>query len=332
MSNNMIKMINRMERNMGYEKALNIIENVNKAVKGKSVVVSKVLMAILAKGHILMEDIPGVGKTTLALAFAKSMDLSQNRMQFTTDVLPSDVVGYSMYNSKTGEFEYKQGAVMCNLFLADEINRTSSKTQSALLEAMEEGQVTVDGVTRVINKPFVVIATQNPVGSAGTQLLPESQLDRFMVKLSMGYPDIESEVEIMINRQNMNPLDLVEEVVNAKELLEMQNEVAAIHMDKAIYEYIAMICSLTRNNAMIDLGLSPRGAVAMAAMARAHAYIYGRNYVIPEDVKEVFGDVAGHRLIYSPKAKINHILPDKIMSEIIKAVPVPGLAKKGASK
>lgn len=328
----MIKMINRMERNMGYEKALNIIENVNKAVKGKSVVVSKVLMAILAKGHILMEDIPGVGKTTLALAFAKSMYLSQNRMQFTTDVLPSDVVGYSMYNSKTGEFEYKQGAVMCNLFLADEINRTSSKTQSALLEAMEEGQVTVDGVTRVINKPFVVIATQNPVGSAGTQLLPESQLDRFMVKLSMGYPDIESEVEIMINRQNMNPLDLVEEVVNAKELLEMQNEVAAIHMDKAIYEYIAMICSLTRNNAMIDLGLSPRGAVAMAAMARAHAYIYGRNYVIPEDVKEVFGDVAGHRLIYSPKAKINHISPDKIMSEIIKAVPVPGLAKKGASK
>ena len=324
----MIKMINRMERNMGYEKALNIIENVNKAVKGKSVVVSKVLMAILAKGHILMEDIHGVGKTTLALAFAKSMDLSQNRMQFTTDVLPSDVVGYSMYNSKTGEFEYKQGAVMCNLFLADEINRTSSKTQSALLEAMEEGQVTVDGVTRVINKPFVGIATQNP----GTQLLPESQLDRFMVKLSMGYPDIESEVEIMINRQNMNPLDLVEEVVNAKELLEMQNEVAAIHMDKAIYEYIAMICSLTRNNAMIDLGLSPRGAVAMAAMARAHAYIYGRNYVIPEDVKEVFGDVAGHRLIYSPKAKINHISPDKIMSEIIKAVPVPGLAKKGASK
>ena len=332
LSNNMIKMINRMERNLGYEKALNSIENVNKAVKGKSVVVSKVLMAILAKGHILMEDIPGVGKTTLALAFAKSMDLSQNRMQFTTDVLPSDVVGYSMYNSKTGEFEYKQGAVMCNLFLADEINRTSSKTQSALLEAMEEGQVTVDGVTRVINKPFVVIATQNPVGSAGTQLLPESQLDRFMVKLSMGYPDIESEVEIMINRQNMNPLDLVEEVVNAKELLEMQNEVAAIHMDKAIYEYIAMICSLTRNNAMIDLGLSPRGAVAMAAMARAHAYIYGRNYVIPEDVKEVFGDVAGHRLIYSPKAKINHISPDKIMSEIIKAVPVPGLAKKGASK
>lgn len=328
----MIKMINRMERNMGYEKALNIIENVNKAVKGKSVVVSKVLMAILAKGHILMEDIPGVGKTTLALAFAKSMDLSQNRMQFTTDVLPSDVVGYSMYTDKTGEFEYKQGAVMCNLFLADEINRTSSKTQSALLEAMEEGQVTVDGVTRVINKPFVVIATQNPVGSAGTQLLPESQLDRFMVKLSMGYPDIESEVEIMINRQNMNPLDLVEEVVNAKELLEMQNEVAAIHMDKAIYEYIAMICSLTRNNAMIDLGLSPRGAVAMAAMARAHAYIYGRNYVIPEDVKEVFGDVAGHRLIYSPKAKINHISPDKIMSEIIKAVPVPGLAKKGALK
>ena len=178
---------------MGYEKAMKIMENVNKAVKGKEIIVSKVLMAILAKGHVLMEDIPGVGKTTLALAFAKAMDLSENRMQFTTDVLPSDVVGFSMYNAKTAEFEYKPGAVMCNLFLADEINRTSSKTQSALLEAMEEGQVTVDGVTRNINKPFIVIATQNPVGSAGTQMLPESQLDRFMVKLSMGYPDMSQE-------------------------------------------------------------------------------------------------------------------------------------------
>ena len=305
---------------------------VNKVIKGKEDVVKKVLAAVIAGGHILMEDIPGVGKTTLATTFAKSMSMHYKRVQFTPDVLPSDILGFSMYNSATKEFEYREGAVFTNLFLADEINRTSPKTQSALLEVMEEKTATVDGVTRPLPDPFVVIATENPYGSSGTQMLPESQLDRFMVKLSMGYPDIESEVEIMINRQNMNPLDLVEEVVNAKELLEMQNEVAAIHMDKAIYEYIAMICSLTRNNAMIDLGLSPRGAVAMAAMARAHAYIYGRNYVIPEDVKEVFGDVAGHRLIYSPKAKINHISPDKIMSEIIKAVPVPGLAKKGALK
>lgn len=314
---------------MGYEKAMKIMENVNKAVKGKEVIVSKVLMAILAKGHVLMEDIPGVGKTTLALAFAKAMDLSENRMQFTTDVLPSDVVGFSMYNSKTAEFEYKPGAVMCNLFLADEINRTSSKTQSALLEAMEEGQVTVDGVTRTINKPFVVIATQNPVGSAGTQMLPESQLDRFMVKLSMGYPDIASEVEIMFNRQNSNPLELVEEVVTAEELLKMQEEVDNIHTDKAIYEYIAMLCSVTRNHPMLELGVSPRGAIAIASMSRAHAYIYGRNYVTPDDVQAVFPDVVCHRIILSPKARVNRVSYQTIIKSIFQTVPVPGIADRG---
>lgn len=314
---------------MGYEKALQIIENVNKAVKGKNEIVTKVLMAILAKGHVLMEDIPGVGKTTLALAFAKAMDLSENRMQFTTDVLPSDVVGFSMYNSKTAEFEYKPGAVMCNLFLADEINRTSSKTQSALLEAMEEGQVTMDGVTRQIDKPFIVIATQNPVGSAGTQMLPESQLDRFMVKLSMGYPDIASEVEIMYSRQNSNPLEQVDEVVMAEELIEMQQEVDNIHTDKAIYEYIAMLCAITRKNPMIELGVSPRGSIAVASMARAHAYISGRNYVTPDDVQNVFSDVICHRIILSPKAKVNKITFDSIVKNIFLAVPVPGLADRG---
>lgn len=314
---------------MGYEKAMKIMENVNKAVKGKEIIVSKVLMAILAKGHVLMEDIPGVGKTTLALAFAKAMDLSENRMQFTTDVLPSDVVGFSMYNAKTAEFEYKPGAVMCNLFLADEINRTSSKTQSALLEAMEEGQVTVDGVTRNINKPFIVIATQNPVGSAGTQMLPESQLDRFMVKLSMGYPDIASEVEIMFNRQNSNPLELVEEVVTAEELLKMQEEVDNIHTDKAIYEYIAMLCSVTRNHPMLELGVSPRGAIAVASMSRSHAYIYGRNYVTPDDVQAVFPDVVCHRIILSPKARVNRVSYQGIIKSIFQAVPVPGIANRG---
>lgn len=314
---------------MGYEKAMKIMENVNKAVKGKEIIVSKVLMAILAKGHVLMEDIPGVGKTTLALAFAKAMDLSENRMQFTTDVLPSDVVGFSMYNAKTAEFEYKPGAVMCNLFLADEINRTSSKTQSALLEAMEEGQVTVDGVTRNINKPFIVIATQNPVGSAGTQMLPESQLDRFMVKLSMGYPDIASEVEIMFNRQNSNPLELVEEVVTAEELLKMQEEVDNIHTDKSIYEYIAMLCSVTRNHPMLELGVSPRGAIAVASMSRSHAYIYGRNYVTPDDVQAVFPDVVCHRIILSPKARVNRVSYQGIIKSIFQAVPVPGIANRG---
>ena len=250
-------------------------------------------------------------------------------MQFTTDVLPSDVVGFYMYNAKTAEFEYKPGAVMCNLFLADEINRTSSKTQSALLEAMEEGQVTVDGVTRNINKPFIVIATQNPVGSAGTQMLPESQLDRFMVKLSMGYPDIASEVEIMFNRQNSNPLELVEEVVTAEELLKMQEEVDNIHTDKAIYEYIAMLCSVTRNHPMLELGVSPRGAIAVASMSRSHAYIYGRNYVTPDDVQAVFPDVVCHRIILSPKARVNRVSYQGIIKSIFQAVPVPGIANRG---
>lgn len=312
---------------MGYEKALKVIENVNKAVKGKDVIVSKVMMAILAKGHILMEDIPGVGKTTLALAFTKTMDLTQNRMQFTTDVLPSDVVGFSMYNAKTAEFEFRPGAVMCNLFLADEINRTSSKTQSALLEAMEEGQITVDGITHVIEKPFTVIATQNPIGSAGTQLLPESQLDRFMVKLSMGYPDIASGVEILISRQNTDPLDLVEKVVTADELISMQEEVENLHMDKAVYEYIAMLCAITRKNPFIELGISPRGGVALSRMAKAHAYIYGRNYVIPEDVQAVFPDVARHRLIMSPKAKLNGVSYESVIKGVFQTVPVPGKAK-----
>ena len=210
---------------MGYEKALAVINEVSKAVKGKDLIIRKIMMAVLAGGHVLMEDIPGVGKTTMALAFAKAMSLKENRVQFTTDVLPSDVVGFSMFNAKTQEFEYKDGAVMCNLFLADEINRTSSKTQSALLEAMEEGQTTVDGVTRKLPSPFIVIATQNPAGSAGTQLLPESQLDRFMVKLSMGYPDVKSEVAILEDRQGRNPIDDVNPVVNGDDILDMQSEV-----------------------------------------------------------------------------------------------------------
>ena len=221
---------------MGYEKALEVINQVQKAVKGKDDIVTKVMMTMLAGGHILMEDIPGVGKTTLALAFSKAMSLHQNRVQFTTDVLPSDVVGFSMYNAATNEFEYKEGAIMCNLFLADEINRTSSKTQAALLEAMEEGQVTVDGVTRKLPQPFFVVATQNPAGSAGTQMLPEAQVDRFMVRLSMGYPDARSEVAILKERQGVNPLEHVEPVVSGDEIIQMRREVDAVHIDNAIYE------------------------------------------------------------------------------------------------
>ena len=308
---------------MDNEKVRRIVDNIKKAVKGKDYIIQKVLMAILAKGHVLMEDIPGVGKTTLALAFAKTMDLKDNRMQFTTDVLPSDVVGYSMYNAKTTEFEYKPGAILCNLFLADEINRTSSKTQSALLEAMEEGQVTVDGVTREIPKPFTVIATQNPAGSAGTQLLPESQLDRFMIRLSMGYPDIEAEIEILQNSQGKRMTDELETIVTSEELIAMQEEVINVHVDRSIYEYITMICALTRRNPMIELGISPRGTVALLSMAKAHAYVMGRNYVTPEDVHAVFPDVAIHRLILNPKAKISGVTFDSIIKSILQTVPVP---------
>ncbi len=308
---------------MGYEKALEVIKEVKKVVKGKDAVIHSVVMAFLAKGHVLMEDIPGVGKTTLALAIAKAMDLKQNRMQFTTDVLPSDVVGFSMYNAKTQEFEYKEGAVMCNLFLADEINRTSSKTQSALLEAMEEGQVTVDGVTRKIPQPFTVIATQNPVGSAGTQMLPESQLDRFMLKLSMGYPDAASEVSILLGKNGDNPLNDVEKILDADTIIEMQNEVEQVHVDKVIYEYIVMLCSITRKHPMIELGVSPRGTVALSNMSKAHAYLFGRNYVTPEDVQSVFPDVVKHRLILSPKAKVAKVSVEKVIKTVFETVPVP---------
>lgn len=308
---------------MGYEKAIAVVDEVQRAVKGKEEIIRKVIMAFLAGGHVLMEDIPGVGKTTMALAFAKAMALKENRMQFTTDVLPSDVVGFSMFNAKTQEFEFKEGAVMCNLFLADEINRTSSKTQSALLESMEEGHVTVDGVTRALPKPFLVIATQNPAGSAGTQLLPESQLDRFMIRLTMGYPDVASEVEILKERQGENPLERVREVVSSENILLMQEEVDKIHVDKAIYDYIAMLSAITRKHPLIELGISPRGTLALAAMSRAHAYISGRSYVTPGDVQNVFPDVARHRLILSPKAKVSSATVESVIKTVFQTVPVP---------
>lgn len=312
---------------MGYEKAAAVIREVSRAVKGKDHVIRKIMMAILAKGHVLMEDIPGVGKTTMALAFARAMSLKENRVQFTTDVLPSDVVGFSMFNAKTQEFEYREGAIMCNLFLADEINRTSSRTQSALLEAMEEGQTTVDGVTRKLPEPFCVIATENPVGSAGTQLLPESQLDRFMIKLSMGYPDIKSEISILEDRHGKNPLDEVNAVVDGAEILDMQRETDEIHMDYAIYEYAVALAAATRRNPLIELGISPRGSIALASIARAHAYIEGRKYVSPEDIQAVFGDVAGHRIIPGSNARLKMVTTDDLIRGTLQSVPVPRAVK-----
>lgn len=310
---------------MGIDKIQAVIEEVKKAVVGKDEVIEKVLGAILARGHILIEDIPGVGKTTMAMAFSRVMDLKHRRIQFTPDVLPSDVVGFNILN-KENEFEYKPGAVLCNLFLADEINRTSSKTQSALLEVMEEGRVTVDGVTREISKPFTVIATQNPIGSAGTQMLPESQLDRFMVRLTMGYPDMENEIAILKGRQGENPIASLQKVIGIDEIIKMQKQVQKIFMKDAIYQYIANLVTATREHPMIQLGVSPRGTLAIASMAKAQAFMKGRDYMLPEDIQSVFGHVAAHRLVLSPKAKVNHIGAEQLAEEILKKISAPRIA------
>ena len=305
------------------QKALEIIEEVKKAVVGKNAVIGKMLMVILAQGHILLEDIPGVGKTTLALAFSKAMALDYRRMQFTPDVMPTDVTGFSVYNKSTGQLEYKPGAALCNLFLADEINRTSSKTQAALLEVMEEGRITVDGVTRETPKPYIVIATQNPVGSAGTQLLPESQMDRFMVCLTMGYPKLEDEIEILRRKQGGDPLEQVQKVVGTTEILSMQREVERIYLADSLYDYIARLTAATRKEPLIRLGASPRGSIALTRMAQAAAYLSGRDYVIPRDVQIVFHDVIGHRIVFSPQAKMADVSVASLLEKILNRVNAP---------
>ena len=260
------------------DKIRTLQEQLGQIIKGKKEVTDKIIMAILARGHVLLEDVPGVGKTTTALALSKLMGMEFQRIQFTPDVVPSDVTGFTMYNKETGKFEYRPGAVMCNFLLADEINRTSSKTQAALLEVMEEGKVTVDGETHVVPQPFVVLATENPVGSSGTQMLPESQLDRFMVSLSMGYPDHASLIDILRDRQD---------------------------------------------HELITLGLSPRGTLALCRMSKAAAFVEGRDYVVPEDIKKVFGDVAGHRMVLESRARYEDKTSREILDEILDTVPVP---------
>lgn len=300
-----------------------VINEMEKVIIGKREVIERVLMAILSEGHVLLDDVPGVGKTTLAVACSVVMGVKYQRMQFTPDVVPSDIVGFSVYNKETGGFDYKPGVVMTNLLLADEINRTSSKTQSALLEVMEEGQVTVDGVTHPLPKPFVVIATQNPVGSAGTQLLPQAQLDRFMIRLQMGYPDFESQVNILRDRQTTNPLDQIREVICGEDIIAMQQEVREIHVEDRILEYVTSLAGATREDEMIRLGVSPRGALAVVRMAKAHAYLDGRNYVTPEDVQAVFTDVCGHRIILNPKARVAELTAEQILRKVMKRTKSP---------
>lgn len=304
------------------EKIQRIVDEIAKAVVGKEVVITKVLAAILAKGHILIEDIPGVGKTTLAIAISRTMELEHQRMQFTPDVLPSDVIGFTILD-KEQELEYKPGAIFANLFLADEINRTSSKTQSALLEVMEEGNVTVDGLTFEVEKPFTVIATQNPIGSIGTQMLPESQLDRFMVKLTMGYPNVQQEIAMLKDRLVQNPIDTIEKVISKQGLMEMQAKVERVFIHDDVYQYIATLVHATREHSYIELGVSPRGTIALTSMAKAMAFMSGRDFVTPEDIIEVAMDVLSHRLVLSSKARVSHENEKTILETILQQIPVP---------
>ena len=310
------------------EKVLFALQEVQRAVIGKQEVTETVMKAFLAGGHVLVEDIPGLGKTTMAIAFSRAIGLQKRRVQFTPDVLPSDLTGFTIYQKERNAFVYHPGAVVCNLLLADEINRASPKTQSALLEVMEEGQVTVDGKTRKIAPPFLVIATENPSGSAGTQLLPESQLDRFMVCVKMGYPTIREEMEILRKNENGRTSDAVQQVMTKEELEEAQRETAQIFMHERILEYLVQLAQATREHEMLELGMSPRGTVALAKMAKAGAYLAGREYVVPADVRGVFRETAQHRILLNTRARISKVKQKEVLQEILSAVESPSLKKR----
>ena len=277
--------------------AASVVNEVKKAVVGKDEMLIKALLAILSRGHILLEDIPGVGKTTMALAISRALGLSYRRVQFTPDVMPSDLTGFSLYNKETRQLEYQPGALLCNLFLADELNRATSRTQSALLEAMEEGQVTVDGVTHAIPDPFLVIATQNPVGASGTQLLPDSQLDRFALRLSLGYPSAQDEVELLRRKQKGEGLSQVRQVMDHRQLAYLRELVDQVFIDEEVLAYIVRLIRSTREHPQLLQGASPRASIAVAALSRATAFLRGRDFVIPEDVQYIWTDAVAHRLL-----------------------------------
>ena len=302
-----------------------IMDQVRRAVVGKDATLLWVLAAILARGHILLEDIPGVGKTTMALAFSKTLDLKYSRVQFTPDVLPSDITGYSVPDAQTGGLRYQSGAVITNLFLADELNRATSRTQSALLEAMEEGQVTVDGVRHVLPQTFIVIATQNPVGAAGTQLLPDSQMDRFLIRLSLGYPDPKDEVTMVLNRQEGNPLEALRTVLSRDQLCALQDTVEKTFISDSVVSYIVRLISATREDGELQRGASPRATLAVASMSKAVAQLRGRDYVVPADVREVFTQCVAHRLILTPRAQTQGITGEQVLQRILETVPAPRL-------
>lgn len=307
-----------------YQATQYINDEMSKVIIGKKDVVRKVIMSVLANGHILIDDVPGVGKTSIAVALGKVLGMNYNRIQFTPDVLPSDIVGFSIFNRDNESLVYVPGIInKTNLLLADEINRTSSRTQAALLEAMEEKQVTVDGKSYKLPDPFIVIATQNQVGAAGTQVLPHAQMDRFLVKLSVGYPDRESEIGIIQGRQTLDPYADLQQVVNTEAIQTMQNAVLQVTIKDELVGYIADLVNASRTNSMIELGISPRGAIAVSHMAKASAIMSGRDYVTEEDIRDVFCDVCAHRLILTQKARAANLTAYDVLLQIIANVKTP---------
>lgn len=309
------------------ETIVKIIDNISKVIIGKTEEVKLVLVALLSGGHVLIEDVPGVGKTSLVKALAKSINADFKRIQFTPDLLPSDVIGVSIYNPEKGVFEFKQGPIMSQILLADEINRTSPKTQSSLLEAMEERQVTVDGKTYMLPRPFMVIATQNPIEYDGTFRLPEAQLDRFMIKVNLGYPDIKHEIEMLKRFEALDPLEDLKPVVSIMEILKMQNEVKSVYVDDSILDYIITIVNNTRNLPTVLLGASPRAAISLMKASQAKAFIEGRNYVLPDDVKYLSVPVLSHRIILKNEARFNNLDERSVIKDILNATKVPVVKK-----
>lgn len=301
-----------------------IVSEIKKVINGKESAIRIILCAILANENVLIEDIPGTGKTTLVKAFSKVLQLTSKRIQMTSDTLPSDITGYSIYNKEMGKFEFIKGPVFCNILLADELNRTSGRTQSALLEAMEEHQVTVDGKTYKLDEPFSVIATQNPYGYVGTQQLPQAQLDRFSVKISLGYPGVDEEVNMLLNRRTENPLDKLDYVLSRKEFEDMQNSVKEVFVNESIARYIATLVNITRNSNYIECGGSPRVMVSVMNLSKAVAYSHNRNYVIPEDVKEIFVQAVSHRITLKKEYK-GKVTSESLMKNILSTTVMPGV-------
>lgn len=300
-----------------------VLNEIRKVINGKDREIIITMLALLANGNILIEDIPGVGKTTLVLAFSKALGLKYGRIQFTPDTLPSDITGFSSFNKESGKMHFNKGAIFCNLFLADELNRTSSRTQAALLEAMEERQVTVDGHSYALEKPFSVIATQNPVGASGTQLLPDSQTDRFTVRISMGYPDFDAECQMLLNRSKQNPLDNVKQVITVDELIDIQSKVKEVFVSEDMAKYIVMLVTATRQSSLFSRGASPRATLSHKDMAKAAAFADGRDYIVPRDIQNIFVRTISHRVILSSESTAKRINTDSALKEILRTTRQP---------